>query len=73
MMQIACQIPEIISQKHLIHEMRESFTLKKHIDNCVEVEMNKQPSPKDIYTELKKKYENLQDKLQTPNVDSVVN
>ena len=76
MTQIACRIPEIKSQKHrreLIHKMRESFTLKKHIEQCIEVEKNKRPPPKDIYTELKKKYENLRDKLQTPNADSVVN
>ena len=76
MTQIAHRIPEIKSLKHrreLIHEMSESCVLKKHIEHCIDLEKNKRPSPKDIYTELKKRYENLQHKLQAPNADSTVN
>ena len=70
MLQTAYKIPYVKSprcRRELISELSESHTLKKHIQHCVDLEKNKRPTAKEIHTELKKKFENLQHKDQIPH------
>ena len=69
MLQIAHKIPYVKSPKcrrERIDELSESHALKKHIQGCIETEKNKRPTAKEVHTELKKRYENLQCKDQLP-------